>query len=123
MTYKGMKYIVVSLGLLLAISFSSLTVEATDYKHEDGINVQASNSVFVRRTASYNKDNYCEFKSCIDKNKKPMPQQIWVTVSGGYAGYISVEKFYISASHIVVTYSGNIPKAPYVPSLINEEEE
>lgn len=52
-----------------------------------------------------------------------MPQQIWVTVSGGYAGYIPVEKFYISASHIVVTYSGNIPKAPYVPSLINEEDE
>ncbi|MGH2118582.1 hypothetical protein [Aerococcus sp. L_32] len=58
-----------------------------------------------------------------DQSKKPLPQQIWVSLSGGYAGYISIEKFYISATHIVVTYSGNIPKAPYVPTSIHEDED
>lgn len=107
--------------MLQEILKSSELEDIVKYKNDKGISAQASSSTFVRRTASYNKDNYCEFRSC-SKGKKPMPQQIWVTVSGGYAGYIPVEKSYISATHIVVTYAGNIPKAPYAPTLIDEEK-
>lgn len=122
MIRKGLNYLIMSLLLIFAINLSTSTVQAAE-DNNDNFTIQASSSTFVRRTASYSKNNYCEFRSCLDKDKKPMPQKIWVTASGGYAGYITIENFYISKTHIVVTYAGNIPKAPYAPTLINEDEE
>lgn len=107
--------------LFLATTTYSVSASELSDTPINNIETQSASSIYVTRTGNYIKKDYCPNAAC-GGNEKPIPRQMWVSTSGGYAGYIPVLRWYESSTHYVVTYAGNIPKGPYAPGSVVDEE-
>lgn len=80
---------------------------------------QLSDSISSTKTISYDKNYY---SMNIYESGKLIPKYLWVS-SGQYAGNLPLTSWYISKTHYVVTYSGNLLRGPYVPTLIIQDDD
>ncbi|MEB7389532.1 MULTISPECIES: hypothetical protein [Aerococcus] len=126
MITENKKYLILFTTLfLLGISFLSQKEVVQAETNEKSTNFFAQDTKValksVREIRYFSKKDYCPYQTCYD-GKLVFPRQIFVSSSGGYNGYIGIETWYVSADNYVVTYSGQIPKAPYVPSIMIQNE-
>ncbi len=112
-----MKILKTTILLLSFFSYFFFTTDASASALSERSQLQSSDSISHTKVISYDKDYY---SMNIYESGVTIPEYIWAS-SGSYAGYIPIKSWYISKTHYVVTYSGNLLKGPYAPTLIIED--
>lgn len=108
---------IVLLGLIFSITVAvPKNASAGEFNDPKSPIIMASDSIKASSTRSYSMKTYCYSIPSCTKGKTLVPQQLWIEKSGGYAGYIPIESYYLSKTDIVVFYYGAIKKSPYVPT-------
>ena len=99
---------------LLVFSYTSTSVNAQTEISQ----TQLSDSIFSAKEVSYDMRYY---SMNINQPGKLIPKSVWAS-KGSYSGYLYLKSWYISKTHYVVTYSGQLRKGPYVPNVVIQDE-
>lgn len=92
-------------------------VNASASVQSEGAQTNLSDTKSFTKTVSYDRKYY---SMNIYESGKIIPNYLWVS-SGSYSGNLPLTSWYISKTHYVVTYSGQLRRGPYAPASITRE--